>query len=68
MSREGRGKPVAEAEATKKPLAALSKDETYTLVSCGHKEQAGEKNFHYLAKPIDAERLFFMLRVWLSRD
>jgi hypothetical protein len=30
----------------KRPAAALDKSETYAMVSFGHKEREGEKNFH----------------------
>src|SRR5512137_344797 len=41
-----RRKRVAESEAMQGQAVALDKSQIYALVSCGHKERQGEKNFY----------------------
>ena len=44
--KKGRGKRMVESGAMQGQAAALDKSQIYALVSCGHKERQGEKNFY----------------------
>src|SRR5512143_3434667 len=44
--KKGWKKRMAESEAMHRQAVALDRSQIYALVSCGHKERQGEKNFY----------------------